>query len=425
MDKKAFLLIILLLCFIPTNAGAVADTSINNHVIIAFDASLNSAKKGLLCSGEPVKSSIQEIIQVHHLLNDSSDYYSFVNFAVGRDIANFKEFAVPSLDKDGDAISWIPFVDFKTMFTQHGRWDQIAYYQGYNRASNQGYGPSSLLSGALQFSLLSVADTRNGKLANRIYIAMVTDNWYAAMNNYKNEFDEFFSNQSNLQKPKFEAYYKPISNQYRFTLIDSVTVKGKYKVFLYEVQPSSNVALSSVVDYPADLGLHRVKGGYRIDFTYQSVDPNYKVERIEVTLKDKGGNIITATSDNNAKVLSKNIIASSRMPYDSVDMTICGWLHQVDTLYGGLLMNPYDAQYPRLDLKFRIPIPDEATVFGFPLLDVFWWWFPDNAKVAALIWEILLVLIFLIILTLIIRKVLLNKALYIPKDSDIKLSKID
>lgn len=426
---RSIILLIMLFGVSSSKAFVATDTSINNHVIIAFDVSLNQVKKNLLCSGGEVQRSLKNIVQKYRLLNDSCDYYSFVNFSVGRDIIDFKDFVKPSLDKKGNAIAWIPFTNFKMMFSQHGRWDDIAYFQGCRRAADQGYGPFPLLTGAKQFSLLSVANTKNGKYANRTYIAMVTDNWYAGMDNYQKEFLRVFEGKSVKQKPKFDAYYGPITSIFKFTELCSEPIDGNndgnYRVYLYEVKPTTNIALSSIVDYPADLGLHRVKGGYRIDFNYQSVDPMYRVERIEVTLKDNNGNITTAISDDNNRIFSKEVIETSRLPHDSVNMTIRGWIHQNDTLYGGLLMNPYDSEYPRLNLTLRIPIAKEATVFGFPLLDTFWWWFPNNAKHAALLWELLIVLILLTLLVFILRKLLLKRAIFIPEDSSIKLSKLD
>lgn len=419
-----YITLLLLLLLSSTQDSAAKEGSLNNHVIIAFDDALPPQYIQLLRSGAQVQNAISHLSSSHKLLNNADDYYSYVNFALGRDIPMFKHFADPSISRQGKCIKWIPFDGYSKMYSAHGNWDDIAFFQGAKRAEQQGYGPFSLLTGAKQFSLFAARSSSSEEVASHTYLILVTDDYYAGMDDYRKEFDQVFAGRAPKIEQYFRYYYDEINSTYRFQEIDSRPISGNYKAILYEVIPNASFSLNSVLDYPATLGLKRVRGGYRIDLEPNVYDTLYCVSRIEVKVKGKKDTTFTFTSEDGLHIHS-DVLRTRKLPSDSIEVTLSGWVQVKDKFYGGMEMSPYDPKYVRLQSTVKIPAQKQARVFGLPLLDCFWWWYPNNAELAALLWQFVIIFIVIIVVTLSIRKFLQKKTIYEPTDKELTIERID
>ncbi|MCD8203279.1 MAG: hypothetical protein LUD48_06535, partial [Prevotella sp.] len=204
-------------------------------------------------------------------------------------------------------------------------------------------------------------------------------------------------------------------------LISEKSKNEKYGCYLYEVVPNVSYSLGTIVDYPANFGLKRVRGGYKIQFDYRSRENGFDIKKLQISVKGKNGEDIVKNYYDGESVDFK--LKSSEIKSDSIDITIKGWILMNDSIYSGVVMSPYDERFEKLNVNRKMALVDEYKIFGiFPLWTVFWWWCPNNLKAAVIIWDIILALIIVIVILWIGYVFLRKFTKYTPEDNSITLT---
>ncbi len=438
----------------PIPAHAQLSDRLNTHLIVSFDNALDAdAKRSALTETDGKAAKMVE--KAAEELLEEGDYYSFVNFVITRDAPDFANFAKPSLDSDGREIVWRRFSSAASMTKENGNWGDIALGQGLRRVGHQS-GTFSLLSAAKQFSLMAAGANRaqkpryaqdettdmlpkiegsgrqgatNGQeegkpSANKVYLLLVTDNWFANMDDYKNDFAHSYFTHKDALERAYNSALIAVNNSYRFEPVKEYPLltggNWKYKGYLYEVVPNVSYALGTVVDYPADLGLKRVRGGYRIKFACHSMSEDYVIRKISVSVRGRNGGDVTENFLGGEPVNMK--VKSRETGKDSINITLRGWLLINDSIYSGVVANPYDARQGKLTVSRTMKLPDEYKIFGtFTLWDLFWWWYPEDLRKAVTVWELILLPVVILLILFIGYKIMRRVTRYIPEDDDINL----
>lgn len=456
-------LLIAIASFILMNMGyclaSNEDEKLTHHVIIAFDDAFSSDKyKNILIYDGNTKDcryaenkqadslnglvsgvggAIKKIIDECGLLKEG-DYFSIVNFCMGSGNLSFDDFVQPAklynfYGKDGGA-AWCPFHSIDSLFPKnHIDWRKVVFDEGYNRAipsewdekKNRPY-RYSLLMGAKQYAVKLLKTNENR--TNRVYLLMVTDDQYNGNDDFYSEINSL--NNPNVSKDKFIGDCREVAIYYRYEVVKEEIIckreyeNGKdYKVMLLEVVPCFSTSLNSVIDFPANFGLHRKKSGYNLCFDYEGVDSMFHLERLSLTVRKDGEVICSRTNGSGNGIFDMEL--SDVYPGDHISIDMSCWLSMKDPVYNGIIMSPKDNRYNRLNLVREIELQDDASVFGMPLKDDFWWFSYENVSRAALIWEMIIIAIGLLSLFAVLRRYVKIKSKYVPKDDDISINKLN
>lgn len=409
--KKLFLILLIIISTVHL-FGQTAEY-VTKHVIIAIDQYPSSSYD--------ISSSCSNVIKLLKSLDlKGYDYVSIVKFGIGTQDKSFDSYASPIILEDNNYYVWKSFKSYDDISEM---WNEISNAPHFNEGRQ-----FSMLTGAKFYSLSSLYKHNENNRANRTYMLMVTDNQYNGDGDINAEYSHFLHLDSRVAKSRltrksFVHNCIEVSKYYRFDyieeeIIDGVTNSQPYEVFLFEVVPSSSFSINSVVNYPANMGLERVKNGYKISFDYNLVDNDYSVARLNVDICGKVSGEYYSNSD---KV--DLFIKSSEISCDSLTVTIRGWLHKKDTLYGAVVMNPYDMDnFNGLTHTQYLPLSDNIKIMNvLPLYDAFWWWYPNDLQKAVVCWDVIILIGFTILLAIIFYFVLRRISRYEPNDNDIKL----
>lgn len=349
-----------------------------------------------------------------------SDYVSIVIFSIGTNDSSLDKYATCGVI-NGRKLLWNKYTSPKDLFGDGNKsWSAIL-----NSHVNEG-SPFSMLTGAQMYSLKACA---NGKhLANKTYLLMVTDNQYNGNGDVDAEFVHFMQQgaSNKLKREDFRNTCISIAKDYNFIFTGEELIKEHimypYKVTLFEVRPSSSFSLNSVVNYPANLGLQRIRGGYKISFEYQLTSNDYDLSRFDVEIQHANDDQKETTTCYKGNTIEVKVNTSD-INNDSIEVTLKGWLHKKDCSYNCAMLNPNDSVFSNLSITQKLPLKDEYKIFGmFPLYDLFWWWYPNDLHAAVVIWEIILSPILLLLILGLGYYVLLRITKYVPEDTNIKIT---
>ena len=422
---------------------------LTNHVIIAFDDALPSDYKAMLIKNRlvhkgdyqgfrklfsyensfetrDVSDAILRFIDSCGLLREG-DYFSIVNYCMGSENGSWDDFVKPSESnnfyEDNGVASWISYSTVDKLFPKNQQdWQRVVYDQGRYRAQGN---PFSLQTGAKHFTLKTVKSNNNR--TNRVFLLIVTDDHYNGNDDVNKEIGKFTKEYNRyVSKEVFIENCREINEYYRFEYVYekilSDAYDDNYKVMLFEVVPRFSTSINSVIDYPASFGLHRVKGGYKVDFDYKEVDPMFHVEQLVLTVKKDGEVICSKTNGRGDGNIDMEL--DGVYPGDDISVDISCWLSMEDPVYNGILMSPEDERCSRLNVSRKITLTDHASVFGRPLDDGMWWFHHDDSAKAALIWEVIIgvtaFFIALFIALFIAYKLLVLFSAYHPSNKKIK-----
>lgn len=394
-------------------AHAQLNENINRHIIIAVDeyplSTYNAVNTSKIVNA--IKSELDE------LQLDESDYFSCVKFGIGTQDSSLDNYARPV-----DNFTWKSKSEFEL---------EIDSLVDDARKYHNHYGETfSMLTGAKFYSLNALYPFSDENSANRTYMLMITDNQYNGNGDMNSEFSHFrgldFDFNTNLKREDFINKCIKISEHYRFDYISEKVIEtgwAPYKAILFEIVPSSSFSLNSAVNFPANLGLKRVKGGYKLDFRYELIDKDYTLKnlRVKIIKKDNTSKLKEYKSNNGRVEIE---VKSSEISGDSIQVEIRGWLQKNDEIYNSVVMNPYDDKhFSRLTYRQKLPKSGETKILNIiPLSDAFWWFFTDDLEKAVIVWDVIIILIIIAVVIVIGFLIFKKITKYVPDNDSIKIN---
>lgn len=429
------LLLLMLLPYTSVKAGFLLDQynrgktdndsiskSLSKHVIIAFDDFVLPQFSNALLDGFIVREKIRKAL--HDLGLKKGDYYSLVNFSISAYDNDINNLVRPIKDSKGNKITWRPFESADVLFKQNS-WNDMIVNQGRNHV---GWGAFSLLTGAKAYSLTTLPSSE-GCYVNRTYLLMVTDDNYNGNDDYNKEFSTLWYENPNckLSNDAFTNHCREVNLFYKFLYNRRYNIQKSgersYDVHVYDVNPQSQVALPSVVNYPANLGITQINGGYRLKFDFSSASQDYILKKFQIIYYDRYGKEHTSeyTSETTAIIDIHNNEINSE---DSLKVLLRGWMLQNDKLYGGLLLSPDDPLLQRLNVSLKLELKNEAILFGAIPIPSVLWFFTDSATIAVTTWSIIAILLLVLFMWWLVRKLVYENTTYRPNNDQIVIKRV-
>lgn len=394
---------------------AQTDKTIRKHAIVALD------RHPGLSEDDPIRYALSDagimVPKLLHILSpilSDSDYVSVVNYSLRASDMSFDAYTT-------NTICWSTFGDFQN--TIRSKWGTIAL----NHPSHDD--SFSMISGAKFFSFHSLYGKNNGKYSNKTYLLDINDEFFNGNDDYKNEFIKDYKGLGGILS--FDSFKKTIisvGQEYYFEHKDEFVVyenqnnKKIFKAILYEITPKP-VALNTIIDYPAYLGIHRVRSGYRIIFDYSNVTPDYNLRRLEIcSMQGREVFDTTVLTENKGSVLID--LDRSKIKGDTLKVLMRGWLEPIDTIYTGLILSPYDDNMKNLTVHLSIPLDNDPKIFGIiPLYDLMWWWYPNDIQSAIVIWDIILIMLLVVVICVFAYLIFNRLTKYVPRNNVIKINR--
>lgn len=395
---------------------------LTKHVIIAFDDFVLKQFSNYLLEGSIIKSKLR--IAMSDLGLRHGDYYSLVNFSISAYNDDINELVRPIKDSKGNELVWRPFKSIEDVLSQN-EWTNMIVSQGRDYV---GRGAFSLLTGAKAYALTTVP-SKDGKMVNRTYLLMVTDDNYNGNDDYNKEFSTLWYENPNcrLSKTAFTGHCKNVNLFYKFLYNKKYNIASSgersYDVHVYDVNPQSYVALPSVVNYPANLGLRQINDGYQLNFECSTVSQDYIIKKMQVIYIDNKNQEHKTEFANDTTVII-NIPNSDIGTQDSLKVFLRGWIQQNDKLYGGLLLSPDDSLSQRLNVSIKLELKNEARLFGIIPIPSLLWSFTDNTNVAVTVWSVISILLLILFMWWLVRKLIFDNTTYHPNNKQIKIKRI-
>ncbi len=397
--------------------------TINKHVIIAFDNALPKEYAKSLKDKPLIKSKIARAICDLRL--KEGDYYSMVNFGISKYDSNIKKLARPIKDNHGTPIVWREFVNTYDMFSQNSWYDMIER-QGLSLLQEQG-GPFSLLTGAKSYVINSVCLPDERVAANKTYLVMVTDNYYNGNDDQNKEFDKMTGTSMN-KKDFLEQCYNVAANlSFRYIKDNTIMINdclkdAAFQVYVYEVVPAILVSLNSIVDYPANMGIERVNGGYRMRFDFKSASDKHILKRLMLNVIGKNNKSFRSyqfDGDGRADIM----LPISHFE-DCVKIEMSAWLLQKDNVYNGALLSPHDSNFTRLNVSLSHKLKNEVYFFGLVPIPDWMWAFTNNWHTAVIVWDLIALLTVIAIMCFFMHWLIRINTTYQPNNNMIKIKRI-
>lgn len=418
---KIFTAVLLLCC--PLGLYAQLDSELRRHVIIAIDQYPTQDSRTNKLDATPATEVIPLLRQYLDSLLTDRDYVSVVHYGIGTQDPSFAKYATC-------ITPWENFSAFRQKLNS-GNWLRIAQNIGRNRGEC-----FSMMTGAKLYSLLSLFGRNEGKQNNTTYLLMITDNQYNGGGDIDAEYVHFEGldndRNSNLSREDFFKTCLAVSEKYNFNWLSRKIIiphkRYPYQLVLFEVIPNDRPSLPSAVIYPANLGLHRVRGGYELNFDYSSALSSYKVKKLEIeSIEEVAANLETKKlvfqEDFAGETGHVNIFINNKhLHSNTLNVTIRGWLGKEDNIYSGLVLSPYDNDKGNLTIRLELPLKDDALILGLlPMPDELWWWFPTDQSKAVLPWDVIVVLLFVVLVIFVSYKTFIWLTRYVPNNSDLHI----
>ncbi len=421
MEGKRFVSLILLVLFFSISSFAQLNNCPNSHVIVAIDNALPIGYWDFLKDREKILSTLERLLEANNCKLNTDDYVSMVTFAIGLDDKSFNNFAKPISKNGGSFCAWEPCDNLRDVLGPNNiNWSETVC-EARTRFTGS---PYSLLSGAKQFSVYSLKQSLEDEkiiASNNIYLAVITDDHYNGQDNYSKEFESYEGMNGKASKDDFFGMIEQFNSSFNFEKVGDINLIQQYKIALYKMTPVQRPSISSVVDFPPSLNLHRIKGGYKIAFNASSDDSMYHLLkcRLEV-LTVEGDSIVKEFSSSPSGECSIDLsLKYGEINPDSIKVIFKAWLLQKDGIYNGYVLNPYDKICSRLSTTINLSCPSEGRVLGIPLGDMMWWWCQDDIKMAAFIWEFIILGIVVIAVVVILYYYNKKTSVYNVENSEI------
>lgn len=430
--KPLYLNVITFVAFLLWSVPTMYASVPVRHVVVAFDDAISteSYRVYLKTSQEEIlRRIVRQIERADGMPPGPSDYVTAVGFVADTYDADLLGFA-GVLRGDSGQLAWRSGDELTGMF------DNPWYDQVYNQRREDVQGDFySLLTGAKEYSVGAARPPVALLKANRLLLVLVTDNHYNGGDDYQKEFQDFRIMGGRASADEFFAYRDLFHQHYRLRLLDEeILLRGAanpYQLRLYEVLAGTAMSLQAGVDYPASLGLERVRGGYRIRFTADATTPDYDIDSLALEVHTADGGVLVADvravegADMSRRRRVELFIPHDAVNPDSIHATLSGWLHQRDDIYGAYVLSPDDKAYPRLRTRLTLNGRNEAKVFGMRLPDTMWWFYPSDIKMAAFVWEVVLLLLVVAAVVYALYRLNSRSLRYVPDPDEISLRHLE
>lgn len=398
-----------------------SNTHLNRHFIVAVDGAMPTYSQELLRVSTRVY--VENLLNVYYGYN-KNDYLSLVTYQIDLSNPDFDRFAFVPHISNGNTALWLK--QNKVNFSAFGDWASMTAIQhkrfvGSNKASFQ--------SAAKQYILQAVRQ-RSNLGANETYILMLSDEKVNGIDdNYQLEWNNISTSEGSRIAPCKESVFrklKYINKRFRF---EPVRFYGQYKhVFahifrdpfvlaVYKVCPVVIPSIQSIANIPAQLPFKKVRGGYVFDLDLSTTDSKYNVVRMELILNDKH-KMYRGNGCKLAQTIDKGLLSEG----DSVTLKV--WVNYKDSVYNGLVMNPYDEDYRKgLTITQSVVLKDDARIFGkIAMPDFLWWFWAEDVQSIVIFWDVVFILLFVIIICVLAYKGFKMATAYTPDNESIKIS---
>lgn len=405
--------------------SAICYVKANRHYIFAFDVAY--ADKGYIntISSAKMVSAVKVILENNGF--SKNDYLSFVSYSLNMNSPDFNQFVTVAKDSSGKQIKWAQYKNVNEAISQlTPNWYDITI--GHHLHNNGKV--ASMQSIAKQYVLKAVTSTKS--VADETWLLMITDDLVNGVgNNYANEYNTVATagNYLAFDKSRNDVFnfVGDFNKKIQFSVIPIKNLSGKktinlglgyrnLKMIVYAVHPTVLPSIHSVTDMPSTIPIKRVRGGYNIDINIKSLTPEFEIDSIYLNLR---GRVIYVPLAHQQFIKKEELSEG-----DSIILTMS--MKYNDGIYNGILVSPNINTYKQgMTLKTKYKIQEEAKILGlFPLVDAFWWFYPNDSMHAVLIWDIIIILLFIAVICFLAYRVFRTITLYRPKNEDIFLDKV-
>lgn len=429
---KLKLLLCLLLILATNNSFA------NRHYIFAFDVAY--ANKGCIdfISSDHMMNIIWKILNENDYT--SNDYISVVSYSIDMQNPDFNRFVTVAKDIDGNEIKWARYTNADDAIGNFS-WNWYDITVGHHKQHGR---IASMQSLAKQYALKAVA--KENYAADETWLLMITDDKVNGVgDSYVNEYNivsttgnhrifsalkqEVFSFMGKFnEKIQFENI--PIRNMSGEKTYNLGLGHDKLKIIAYKAKPTVLPSIQSVTNIPSPLPIKRVRGGFKLDMDVQSLSNDFIIDSLNLKIKDfiysipiKGN---TAFIERNQPSIDNSTFIDKDSLSDGDSITLTMTMRYHDGYYNGMLITPTEDIYRQgMTLKTQYKMQDDAKVFGIlPLIDLLWWFFPNNAAYAVFTWDVIIVLIFIGIICVIAYRIFRKITRYQPDNKDIIIKRM-
>ncbi len=375
-----------------------------NHLIVSIDT------KPAHSYPKNISDELIRFINKHQVLK-KNDFISVLQYSVAENDPKLDKYVrIPSdSDQKKHVFDRISDENCLNRIFSHSNWwkySQSTYHVA-------GYSLSSI---AKPYSIAAIKT--DSLLVNRTYIALVTDHRYNAQDFYQ-ELEAWRTNtRSQLSFNDIMGKCYEVDQEYFMNYIDTKVINYSCYIDLYEYIPlSKDVSANSVFYYPPTLKAVRVKGeGYRITLPLKNTVPEkFKTKQIEIVSRYDNGERSEPSIRTNKDEFEYVVAADKRGKITQLE--ISAWLNLIDGFYNATLLTPDDNCSPGLNLNIKVEYPEDARVFGIPLIDAFWLFEPEDQYKAAFILNVIIGAALILLLALCLKML----GHYVPNNDQIHL----
>lgn len=395
-------------------------TEVGDHYIIAFDRMVE-LYSGIYKS-QYVLRSVDRLLK-NRGYDGQKDRLSVLSYTIEMGQPSIERYVRPYVAPNGDIMLWQQMGD-GTLAAKLWNWPNC---QPILSESAAPYASMQSLSKPYSVMATGIAeDSREG--ADRTFLVLVTDDVVNGVDDdYAREWNRvgacFGANWDQFKRirPQVLSTMESFNEDFKFARLSTVSLTddGGYKLIVYELIPADKPSIHSVTDFPSNLPMKRVRGGVSLKMDVNSINPKYRIR--EITINSASGKPLIRTLDGK---IDQVIPSSAISDGDSLKVEMS--LELKDGRYNGFIITPGNSRYAAgMTTSEEVRLQEDSKVLGiFPLRDAFWWWYPENAFMAVLIWDLIIVLVFLLIVSYVLYRWFVKINRYNPANNVLKITKL-
>jgi hypothetical protein len=406
----------------------------NRHIVILIDAAPAPYYQYLLQDSSELPNKISQFLKEKNLYN-KGDYLSIVSYALGvgnMQGQNLKKFiTIPKYH--GETLSWQQFNTKVPILDLKNNWSSISYSQHISKLEDPIGSVNSL---RLYYALRAVSSKAENLAANSLYVITISDDIHQGNDDIAGELRKLLQISpldAKVQKSiqdESTRFSNGIKKNFSFLtdpskrIIDNKSSLYPFQLVVTEVKPSREPSIQSLLHLPIIPDLKRIRGGYRLDIQVPQVDPSYKLEKMELTITTpKADDQLFETSEDHLSI----ILPTNNILTDSVSATLRAWVRFKDGVYNGMVLNPYDTDYPGLNMTQQLVTRDEPKILGLMRVSDAWWFsfLPDTYEDVVIVYSTVIWLIVVAAIAAMAMYIIKKMSTYIPATQSIKIYPVE